>query len=403
MEEEKLVLEQTVDLVVEKTITPSGKITLTTKSRRRKPFTEEEEKEILQKTHNLNDVFLAHFTKRISYCLCEAPHNPEWQFQHRQLYYGYRTCDTFYEAFMSLFYFHNEFVNIWLHYIGTILLLWKTYSYYSFYAPQMMNAPTEYQYDFYLLFICVLMGNSFPILTSGLCHHFYCVSQYLHRLCWYLDFMGMLSGINFVTANFLYLTFYCEIHPNHSVDSTTNLPIVQGNNSSEAVIPVLFNQYTTYHTIITILIGGYFIAMYFCWGKYHLRLRKEELLPKDRFPEFSQTLSLYSIFAYLISILSTVYFHPEYLADSILSNILIQSGLYPLAMAMGIVVFAQGSIPERFHGLFGVSKHFFDFVGHSHQLWHIVSLVVLYFWMDVIFAHYEVRYHMTCSASKLQF
>jgi hypothetical protein len=364
----------------------------------------------LPKNHKLEDVFLGHlsskslfstFSTSSTYCLCESDDNPLWQFQHRQLNYGYRTCETMYEALLSLFYFHNEFVNIWLHYIGTLLLLWKTYRYYLAYSPQISTLSLEYQYDFLVLFICIIMGNCFPILTSGLCHHFYCINQSIHKLCWYLDFLGMLSGITFVSSNFLYLTFYCDHHPNHqsllSYHSSSGLSSSSSAASIPPVSPVtLLTTFSTFHYIITVLVGGYVIAMYLCWKRYQERLSKNELLPKDRFPEFSSTLSGYSGFVYFVSLGGSIVFVSEYLSHPTLNSIFLQSCLYPLAMAMGIVIFAQGSIPEKYHTIFGVSPHFFDFLGHSHQLWHIVSLAVLYFWIDVIFQHYEVRYNMGC-------
>ncbi len=347
------------------------------------------------KSHRFEDVYLSHLSTKAPFCLCEADEVPDWQFQHRQLNYGYRTCETFYEAFLSLFYFHNEFINIWLHYLGTVALLWKAWAYYQQLSPTITTLPLEYKYDFYVMFVCIIMGNCFPILTSGLCHHFYCISQEIHRFCWYLDFIGMLSGITFVSSNFLYLTFYCTHHPNHT-DETMSNPSITGLSHDDQQHPPLLKNYSTYHQLLTLSLGGYLIAMYLCWKRYQERLSKEQLFPKDRFPEFSSTLSFYSVFTYILSIGCSVYFHPQYLTHPILSEILLQSCLYPLAMAMGIVVFAQGSIPERFHNLFGVSQHFFDLLGHSHQLWHIVSFLVLFYWIDVIIFHYNIRANMTC-------
>lgn len=238
------------------------------------------------------------------------------------------------------------------------------------------------------------MGNCFPILASGLCHQFYCINQKVHKCCWFLDFMGMLSGITFVSSNFLYLTFYCIHHPHHQPGETTTPSSSFA--SSPDTLPPLLSSYSIYHQLLTILIGGYFVAMYLCWQRYTIRLSREHLFPKDRFPEFSSTLTVYSVFVYTISILYSVYLHPEYLTDAALKSVLIESCLYPVAMGLGIVIFAQGAFPERLNDWWGLPSHFFDLVGHSHQWWHIVSFTVLFFWIDVVFHHYELRQQMTC-------
>lgn len=333
------------------------------------------------------EVFLWQWTRSAPYCLCEANTVPDWQFQHRRMRFGYRKALSFSDTIYSLFYFHNESVNIWLHYLGTAALLWKIWCYYQKYDSVIFSASPEYQFDFYVLFLCTLMGNCFPILTSGLCHHFYCINQNIHKGCWFLDFMGMLSGITFVSSNFLYLTFYCMHHPDHQPGASSASPDAR---------PTLLSTYSLYHQLLTILIGGYLLAIYFCWKRYSPRLSREHLFPKDRFPEFSSTLTFYSIFVYTISIGYSVFLHPEYLSDPVLRSILIESCLYPVAMGLGIVVFAQGAIPERFNDFWGLPSHFFDLVGHSHQWWHVVSFTVLFFWIDVVFHHYEVKQQMTC-------
>jgi hypothetical protein len=360
-------------------------------------------KKLAPDVHPPEDVFLWQYSATFTaFCLCNSIDLPDWHFQHRQLHYGYRKCANFWEAFQSLFYFHNEFVNIWLHYLGSFLLFYKTYQYYIQYStesPLFSNSSTstmvydEYSPDFKVIFVSIIMGNCFPILTSALCHHFYCVSPAVHKFCWFLDFIGMLSGITFVSFNFLYVTFYCSHHPSH--DPTTLQHIAAaGGSLTDDVDPIVSPSIFT--TIVVLLVGGYLTAAYMCWQKYTQRVSQIALIPKDRFPEFSKILSLYSGYTFIVTIFSSTYFHTPYLNHPVLSSILIQSCLYPVAMAMGIVVFAQGSIPERFTSHLGLPKHFFDLFGHSHQLWHIVSFTVLYFWIDVIFDHYNTRHGMTC-------
>jgi hypothetical protein len=206
-----------------------------------------------------------------------------------------------------------------------------------------------------LLFGALCLGNVFPILASALCHHFYFVNKSFHKACWFLDFMGM---------SFVIIALECH--------------------------PMLVKS------IVTALLVGYISAIVICWQMYSARMSKEVLEPYDRFPEFSKVLTTFSVYSYTIALAGSIYLEPIYLQDPTLWNVFVQSCLFPACMGGGIVVFAQGGIPERFVQSWGLPEHFFDYLGHSHQIWHMISFLLLYHWIDVILGHYHVRKDMLC-------
>lgn len=292
-------------------------------------------------------------------CLCTIPDVPIWQAQLAGINNGYRTCNNFYDAFMSLFYWHNESMNIWIHYGGSVMLAFRAHHFGNLIWQQFTYSPHPFWEKTFLI-CCILMGQVFPILFSALCHHFYCVSKVWHIRCWYLDFFGILSGITWGALSFLYLAFY----------STTTLMV----------------------TFMVVVVSGHLYALYHCWVRFSRRANVEPLQPRDRMPEFSFVLSSFSALCYISTVIPTLYFHAnDYLSHPDLFEVATKSCMYPAGMALGIVIFAQGHIPERFTGIFGLSDHFFDYFGHSHQWWHIVSFTLLYLWIEVIYKHYKAR------------
>jgi adiponectin receptor len=296
-------------------------------------------------------------------CLCTISDVPAWQAQLAGINNGYRMCDNFYDAFMSLFYWHNESMNMWIHYVGTGFLAIRAHHYSNLIWEQSTSSSHPTMEKTFLV-VCILMGQVFPILLSALCHHFYCVSKVWHRRFWYLDFFGILSGITWGALSFLYLAFY----------SNTLLM----------------------STFMIIVISGHLFALYYCWNRFKKRTSIDPLQPRDRMPEFSFVLSTFSALCYTSTVIPTLYFHgKDYFNHADLFEVATKSCMYPAGMALGIVVFAQGHIPERFTGLLGLPDHFFDYFGHSHQLWHVVSFTLLYLWIEIIYKHYHARMDIT--------
>lgn len=111
--------------------------------------------------------------------------------------------------------------------------------------------------------------------------------------------------------------------------------------------------------------------------------------------EFSFSLSTYVTFASFIPVACT-FLLKEYVADPRYITVYKCSILTPVLLSIGIVVFAQGNVPERFCKLLKIPENFFDMLGHSHQLWHITSATVLIIFTTVIVDHYKLRISHQC-------
>mmetsp|Transcript_20126 Transcript_20126/g.33672 ORF Transcript_20126/g.33672 Transcript_20126/m.33672 type:complete len:355 (+) Transcript_20126:88-1152(+) len=312
-------------------------------------------------------------------CLCHAEVLPRWHFKHRRLKSGYRYCPTFKAAFFSLFYWHNESVNVWSHYLSTILLLvFGVYTWLdadrnaellqleSLRGGTVANFESmeTLQPSIWLLFITNIFGNILPIFLSAFCHQFYCISKRWHSFCWFMDFIGILSGMFSTGIGWLYLSLYC--------------------------FPLLM------HTFLYGLLVCFIIAMQVCWRRYSFRTGKPDLIPVDRFPEFSAILSTFGYVATVIPVLFVIVYLPEYTQDPEFLNILLSSVSGPVIMGCSIVLFAQGNFPERYAVSWGLPENYFDFLGHSHQLWHFVSAILQFCWIYILRRHFEIRLEHSC-------
>lgn len=289
-------------------------------------------------------------------CLCTFEDLPPWHFRHRGISGGYRYCHSFLSALLSVFYWHNESINVWLHYGATIGLLLQLY---------YTNTNYISNFDRNLIVSTAIAGNVFPMFISGFCHHFYGIDEIWHTVCWFLDFIGILSGMYFTAINYLYITFYCD---------------------SEIV-----------RTLVIVLGIGYVTSIIWCGSIYIGRLTRIDNYPKDRFPEFSKVLSSYAVFSSFLPLGLTIFMKPEYFEKETLTEVFIASCTGPVIMALGIVFFAQGGFPERhLPQLLGLPMNTFDYLGHSHQFWHVVSASLMFWWIHNTSKHYNARMSMSC-------
>lgn len=58
------------------------------------------------------------------------------------------------------------------------------------------------------------------------------------------------------------------------------------------------------------------------------------------------------------------------------------------------IIINIGNFPERFTKKLGLKDNIFDFAGHSHQLWHICTAIVMIELANKIILHYELRTSM---------
>jgi hypothetical protein len=152
-------------------------------------------------------------------CLCTKNELPSWHFQHRGIFNGYRYCSDFKSAIISLLYWHNETINIWLHYLAGLymcIIFFYRIDYNSLLTGVSIdnngNSYTIALIDRLALIISYFIGNAMPIFASAICHNFYCLNQNTHKYCWFFDFWGILTGMLIAGGGNIYFSFYCKMN-----------------------------------------------------------------------------------------------------------------------------------------------------------------------------------------------
>lgn len=126
----------------------------------------------------------------IDYKLVTSGELPAWYTHAPFVETGYRRCRTFASCACSVVKLHNESVNIWLHLPVAFFLL-------PYLAYLLQRSDVDVTKDFDLAVVCVsvFFGNVTTLLLSGVCHTFFCLSQRAHNFCWFMDFIGLQTGI----------------------------------------------------------------------------------------------------------------------------------------------------------------------------------------------------------------
>lgn len=132
---------------------------------------------------------------------------------------------------------------------------------------------------------------------------------------------------------------------------------------------------------------------------YYSRMNKLYLIPSDRFPEFSKVLSIFGLITTVFPVVIAIIACIEYREISTFRTILYYSVSGPILMAIGIICFAQGNFPERYTSYWRLSEDYFDYIGHSHQLWHFLSAGLQFCWIIVLKHHFNTRIQYGCPNS----
>jgi adiponectin receptor len=99
---------------------------------------------------------------------------------------GYRNPKSPVKAFLSVFEWHNETLNIYSHFLPGLIWLYMSFSY----ANEEYYLPTE-PFLRYLIHFSYAAA-AFMGFSSAFAHTFYIVNQKWHDMCWKLDFVGII-------------------------------------------------------------------------------------------------------------------------------------------------------------------------------------------------------------------
>jgi adiponectin receptor len=221
-------------------------------------------------------------------------------------------------------------------------------------------SPLHWNADLGVVFVSVIVGNVSTLLFSGICHTYYCLSQRAHNLCWFVDFVALHTGILGGGIGITHFSFKCS--------------------------PGL---YTAYFTVMAVLYPSLIV---FTWRRYWAHVSLMPLSPNDGFPEFILPLATLNLFSWVSVLAVDKALLPEYstVPEFVKSwNIAVAC---PILLVIGSVI-QYFNIPERF-----VRRGATDIWGHSHQLWHVCGMVLMWVWIHAITTHYEARQRYKCPA-----
>ena len=129
---------------------------------------------------------------------------PPWQKDNQYILAHYRPASYSYSAcFQSLFYLHNESVNIHSHLLGAFLFLCLSISIYLFREYPVSSADI-------IAFSCFFTGAIVCLGMSATYHAISCHSPSVNRFGNQLDYVGIVALITGSFIPSVYYGFYCE-------------------------------------------------------------------------------------------------------------------------------------------------------------------------------------------------
>ncbi|KAG9307485.1 hypothetical protein G9A89_017315 [Geosiphon pyriformis] len=138
---------------------------------------------------------------------CNFADLPHWLQDNCDILRGYRRPTFSYQKCLkSLFYLHNESVNIWSHFLGAIAFIVIAFTTYIY---TLSHKPSINWWDF-LVFYCFLAGAIVCLGLSSLFHTFSCHSEKVcanWNRCDYIGIVGLIVGSFYPM---IYYGFYCH-------------------------------------------------------------------------------------------------------------------------------------------------------------------------------------------------
>ncbi|XP_069842482.1 membrane progestin receptor gamma isoform X1 [Dendropsophus ebraccatus] len=259
------------------------------------------------------------------------------------------------DCVLSLFQMTNETLNIWTHFIPTWYFLWRMLALLS--SPGSLHDPFLWPLFVYLLSCCI-----YPLMSTC-AHTFSVMSTQARHICFFMDY-GALSLYSLGSA----IAYSTYIFPDRWVNSTFHQ---------------WFVSWAVFNSVISTGLSCYSrLGIPFLHYNQHLT----ERFPENSRPRLSKVLRV-TAFAY------------PYLFDSIplFYRLLFCSGndcTHNATLTMhiwhSILAFLTGflfstHLPER------LAPGRFDYVGHSHQLFHVFGVMGTYCQMEALIMDMNLR------------
>ncbi|XP_041444114.1 membrane progestin receptor gamma-B isoform X3 [Xenopus laevis] len=268
---------------------------------------------------------------------------------------GYRSpCSSAKTCILSLFQMTNETLNIWTHFIPTWYFLWRML---SFLYSGFWDDPFLWPLLVYQLSCCI-----YP-LASTCAHTFSVMSTKARHICFFLDY-GAVSLYSLGAA----IAYSAYVFPDRWVGGT-------------------FHQWYVSCAVVNTII----CTALACYSRLGAPVLHYNQLVIERIPEVSRPR--------LSKVLRTTAFAYPYFFDSI-------PLFYRLFLCSGSGCAQNAALPMHiWHSLlafltaFLFSTHLperlapgrFDYVGHSHQLFHVCGVMGTYIQMEVLIKDMNLR------------
>ncbi|XP_077328972.1 membrane progestin receptor gamma isoform X2 [Lithobates pipiens] len=254
---------------------------------------------------------------------------------------GYRSPQSSASAcVLSLFQMTNETLNIWTHFLPSWYFLWRLGS--ILISPGSLYDPFMWPLFIFLVSCCI-----YPLMST-MAHTFSVMSTQARHICFFLDY-GALSLYSLGSA----VAYSAYVFPDRWVNST-------------------FHQYfvpwAVFNTIISTGMS--------CYSRF----------PEETRPRISKVLRT-TAFAYPYLFDSIPLFYRLFLCsgEDCAHNDAMAMHFWHTAFAFLTGFLFATHLPER------LAPGCFDYVGHSHQLFHVCGILGTYFQMEVLILDMNLR------------
>ncbi|KAM9825782.1 membrane progestin receptor gamma-B-like [Syngnathus typhle] len=252
------------------------------------------------------------------------------------------------DCILSLFQLTNETLNIWTHFLPTWYFLWKLVS--------VVLTQTAWQHPFTWPLVVLIISSCIYPLASSCAHTFNSMSARVRHMCFYIDY-GALSLYSMGTA----ITYSAYVFPDKWVNS-------------------IFHQYfvpiALLNAIICTSLACYSrLGLPFLHYNHEVVKRFSECQP----PRFSKVLRLVAfVYPYLFDSIPVFYRLFLCEGEGCTDNKANVFHFTHIALAFLTGFLFATHLPER------LAPGSFDYIGHSHQLFHVFGILATHFQMMAV-------------------
>ncbi|MBN3289570.1 MPRGB protein, partial [Polypterus senegalus] len=288
---------------------------------------------------------------------CQADRMSGLVFHEDSILDGYRhPQSSAFSCILSVFQLTNETLNIWTHFLPTWYFLWKLIAY--VYTLDVFTEPYLWPLIVYLVSCCI-----YPF-TSSCAHTFSSMSPRARHICFFFDY-GALSLYSLGSA---------------IAYSTYSVP-------DKLVSSMFHSCYVPIAVCNTVVCTG--LSCYSRLGlpflKYNPEINKR--IPEIERPRFSKVLRVLAFaFPYLFDNIPIFYRIFLCSGEGCTNNETNALHYQHIMLAFLTAFLFVTHLPER------LAPGCFDYVGHSHQLFHMCAVIGTHFQMEAVIMDMNLRH-----------